>query len=110
MPEVRIPPPYQGPTGGKGRVDVDGATVLECIEAVGARYPGFVEQVLDAEGRVHRFVQLFVNGDEIARTALDTPVGREDRIEILAAIAGGRACGIVPHSSEWAIEVRRRGR
>lgn len=89
MPEIRIPPPYQGPTRGQDRIDVEAGTVRECIEAVGALYPGFVEQVLDPEGKVHRFVQLFVNGDEIARTALDTPVGQTDQVEILAAIAGG---------------------
>ena len=89
MPQVQIPPPYQGPTRGADRIDVDGATVLECIEAVEARFPGFLPQVLDPEGKVHRFVQLFVNGEEIPRAALDTPVEAADRVEILAAIAGG---------------------
>jgi molybdopterin synthase sulfur carrier subunit len=89
MPQVQIPPPYQGPTRGADRVDVEGATVLECIEAVEARFPGFLPQVLDPEGKVHRFVQLFVNGEEIPRSALDTPVHGPDRVEILAAIAGG---------------------
>lgn len=89
MPQVHVPPPYQGPTGGEGRIDVTGRTVLECIEAVEARYPGFRAQVIDGAGRVHRFVQLFVNGDEIDRSALETPVGEGDSVEILAAIAGG---------------------
>ena len=40
-------------------------------------------------GRVHRFVSLFVNGDEIGREALDRPLSDADRVEILAAIAGG---------------------
>jgi molybdopterin converting factor small subunit len=89
MPRVQIPPPYQGPTRGRGRVDVEGRSVLECIEAVEAEFPGFLPQVLDPEGRVHRFVQIFVNGEEVARTALDTPVRPDDEVEILAAIAGG---------------------
>jgi molybdopterin synthase sulfur carrier subunit len=89
MPQVQIPPPYQGPTGGRDRIDVEGASVLECLKALEVKFPGFLPQVLDSEGRVHRFVQLFVNGDEIARGALDTPVGPDDRIEVLAAIAGG---------------------
>jgi molybdopterin converting factor small subunit len=89
MPEVHVPPPYQGPTLGNGRIPVEGATVLACLEAVGEKYPGFLDQVLDADGSVHRFVQLFVNGDEIDRSALSTPVGSSDRVEILAAIAGG---------------------
>jgi molybdopterin synthase sulfur carrier subunit len=89
MPQVHVPPPYQGPTLGNGRIDVEGASVLACLEAVGAKYPGFLEQVLDSQGAVHRFVQLFVNGDEIDRGALETPVEASDRVEILAAIAGG---------------------
>lgn len=89
MPTVKIPPPYQGPTRGTAVVDVEGATVGECIRAVERRFPGFGEQVFDAGGRVHRFVKLFVNGSEVERGALDTAVGAEDEVEILAAIAGG---------------------
>jgi len=70
-------------------VRVDGASVEACIRAVGDVYPGFIEQVLDANGAVHRFVKLFVNGDEIDRTALETPVAEGDEVEILAAVAGG---------------------
>jgi molybdopterin converting factor small subunit len=89
MPTVEVPPPYQGPTAGRASVEVEGLTVGECIRAVGERYPGFSEQIFDAQGRVHRFVTLFVNGDEIDRSALATRVGGHDEIRILAAIAGG---------------------
>jgi molybdopterin converting factor small subunit len=89
MPQVKIPPPYQGPTQGQDCVEVSGATVRECIEAVGQQFPGFAEQVFDAAGNVHRFVSLFINGDEIERAAVDTPVAASDEVEILAAIAGG---------------------
>jgi molybdopterin converting factor small subunit len=89
MPTVKIPPPYQGPTKGQSSVEVEGATVRDCIDAVGARFPGFSEQVFDAKGAVHRFVTLFINGDEIDRRELDKPVAETDEVEILAAIAGG---------------------
>jgi molybdopterin converting factor small subunit len=89
MPQVLVPPPYRGPTLGAERIEVAGATVGECLEAVGKRFPGFHELIYDAAGRVHKFVKLFVNGDEIARTALDAPVAGSDEVEILAAIAGG---------------------
>ncbi|MEE9609159.1 MAG: MoaD/ThiS family protein [Myxococcota bacterium] len=89
MPQVCVPPPYQGPTRGLAEIEVRGKTVRECIDAVGSRFPGFRDQIFDPEGKVHGFVQLFVNGDEIGRSALDTPVDAGDRIEILAAIAGG---------------------
>ncbi|MGH0030988.1 MAG: MoaD/ThiS family protein [Myxococcota bacterium] len=89
MPTVKIPPPYQGPTQGRALVPVAGATVRECIEAVGREHPGFGEQIFDETGAVHRFVTLFINGDEIDRKEVDTPVAETDEVEILAAIAGG---------------------
>ena len=89
MPQVVVPPPYRGPTAGEAEIRVDAATVRECIDAVEARFPGFRAQVLDGRGAPHRFVSLFVNGDEIDRDQLDAPLDPSDRLEILAAIAGG---------------------
>ncbi len=94
IPEGRIPnvkdqPPYRGPTLGQERIDVQATNVGGCLRAVGARYPGFDEQIFDAAGVVHRFVMLFLNGEEIDRAALDTPVSDADEVRILAAIAGG---------------------
>jgi len=68
---------------------VAGSTVRECIDAVDAQYPGFGELVFDADGKIRRFATLFVNGDELDREAGDTQVSGDDRIEILAAVAGG---------------------
>jgi sulfur carrier protein ThiS len=89
MPEVHIPPRYRGPTNGERRVDVAGRTVRECIEAVDALHPGFGELVFDANGKVRLFATVFVNGEELERAAGDTDVAEDDRIEILAAVAGG---------------------
>jgi molybdopterin converting factor small subunit len=89
MPEVHIPPRYRGPTHGERRVEVRGSTVRECIEAVDSRYPGFGELVFEANGNIRLFATLFVNGEELERGAGDTQVAERDRIEILAAVAGG---------------------
>jgi sulfur carrier protein ThiS len=89
MPVVSVPPPYRGPTAGEGEIRVDATTVRECIEAVEMRFPGFRDQIVDGRGALHRFVSLFVNGDEIARDRLDLRLASDDRLEILAAIAGG---------------------
>ena len=89
MPTVVVPTAYRGPTQGEGQIEVAGQTVLECLEAVEERYPGFIPQVLDAGGSVQRFVKLFVNEEQIEAAALDTPVAETDRVEVLAAIAGG---------------------
>lgn len=89
MPTVKIPPAYQGPTKGQQRVEVEGTTVLACIESLCERHPEFRDLVFGAPGVVHRFVTLFINGEEIDRAALDTPVTSGDEVELLAAIAGG---------------------
>ena len=89
MPEVHIPPRYRGPTNGERLVEVAGGTVRECVAAVDARYPGFGELVFDADGEVRLFATLFVNGEALDRAAGDTQVAESDRIEILAAVAGG---------------------
>ena len=89
MPQVVVPPPYRGPTLGRAEIPAQGASVRECLEDVGRRYPGFIEQIFDGGGKVHKFVDVFVNGDEIGRGEVDRAVADGDRVEILAAVAGG---------------------
>jgi molybdopterin converting factor small subunit len=89
MPSVIIPPPFQGPTRGQGEVKVEANTLRECLEAVEAEYAGFMAQVVREDGAIQRFVKLFVNGEQIADGNLETALDRDDRVEILAAIAGG---------------------
>ena len=89
MPVVLVPTAYRGPTRGEGEVQVEADDVLHCLQAVEEKHPGFLPLVLDANGNVHRFVKLFINGDPLDPSALDMAVGAEDRVEVLAAIAGG---------------------
>jgi len=89
MPQVVVPPPYRGPTRGRAELDAAGTSVRECLEDVGRRYPGFAEQIFDGQRKIHKFVSVFLNGDEIERGDSDHAVGEGDRIEILAAVAGG---------------------
>jgi molybdopterin converting factor small subunit len=89
MPRVIVPPPYQGPTQGVGRLDVEGETVRACLEAVEARHPGFFDLVAGADGVPHRFVRLFQNGDKLGDDALEAKLATDDELEIIAAIAGG---------------------
>jgi sulfur carrier protein ThiS len=89
LPRVDVPARYRGPTQGRSRIEVKGTTVRECIEAVEAQHPGFAELVFDDQGHLHRFVRLFVNGEEVPRNAPDQRVAEDDRVEILAAAAGG---------------------
>lgn len=89
MPVVLIPTAYRGPTQGEAEVRVSAATVKAALEAVEQIHPGFLTQVIDPGGAVHRFVKLFVNEEQIDSAALDTELGENDRLEVLAAIAGG---------------------
>jgi molybdopterin converting factor small subunit len=89
MPKVLIPPPYRGPTHGEAELAVEAQTVRGCIEAVEKKFPGFLPQVLDAQGKLHRFVKLFVNTEPVDAKRLDQPLAAGDELEIVAAIAGG---------------------
>jgi molybdopterin converting factor small subunit len=89
MPVVLIPTAYRAPTKGKAEVEVEGSTIRASLQAVEELHPGFLELVLDAQGDQHPFVKLFINGEQIEADALETQVSLEDRVEVLAAIAGG---------------------
>ncbi len=91
MPIVLIPTSYRGPTRGAAEVAVTAATVRAALEAVEGIHPGFLAQVLDPTGVPHRFVKLFVNEEQIDSGGLDSPLAEDDRLEVLAAIAGGSA-------------------
>ena len=89
MPVVIVPEAYRGPTRGVSRIEVDAGTVREALEAVEKDHAGFLTMVLDGSGKPHPFVKLFVNEAQLPADALDTGLGKDDRLEILAAIAGG---------------------
>ena len=89
MPNVRIPPPYRGPTQGTAELSVEGATVLACLEAVERKFATFLPQVLDEDGNVHRFVKIFKNGQQLRGAVLAEKLAANDDLEIVAAIAGG---------------------
>jgi molybdopterin synthase sulfur carrier subunit len=89
MPRVVVPPPFRGPTRGRSEIEVEGATIRECLDAVEVEYKGFLAQVVRDDGSAQRFVKLFVNQEQVAAADLDVEVGHDDEVEILAAIGGG---------------------
>lgn len=90
MPQVRIPTPLRKLTGEQELVTTDGATIADVLTNLDASFPGLGERLLDAEGNVRRFVNIFVNDEDI-RFLEDkaTPVKDSDEISIVPAIAGG---------------------
>ena len=87
---VRIPTPLRKYTGGKDAVPADGATIAAVLDDLEKNCPGLKERICDIDGNVRRFVNLYVNGDDIRfldNTA--SPVKDGDEISIVPAIAGG---------------------
>ena len=87
---VRIPPPLRTVTGGKATVDVDGSTVGEVVKSLDASYPGIGERILDESGQVRRFVNIFVDDEDIRfAQGLETPVREGATVSVIPAVAGG---------------------
>ncbi|MEX1019966.1 MAG: MoaD/ThiS family protein [Litorilinea sp.] len=90
MATVYIPAPLRRLTGGQSKVSATSANIAGLIQAVDGEYPGVAEKVLDDQGNVKRFINIFVNDDEIRTLqGLDTPVSDQDRVSIVPAMAGG---------------------
>lgn len=87
--KVQIPTPLRQYTNGQDVVEVSGSTVAEVLQALGEQYPGITERLLE-NGRVRRFVNIFVNDEDIRYlNDLDTPVKDGDEVSIIPAVAGG---------------------
>ncbi|HBP89173.1 MAG TPA: MoaD/ThiS family protein [Nitrospirales bacterium] len=90
MIKVRIPTPLRPMTGGKSEVEIAGKTVSEIIENLGSAHPGIKERVYDEQGEVRRFINIYVNEEDIRfLTGKDTPLKDGDEVSIIPAIAGG---------------------
>jgi molybdopterin synthase sulfur carrier subunit len=87
---VKIPTPLRPITAGLAEVKIEGATVGEVLRKLDAQYTGFSERVLDNGKDVRRFINVFVNEDNIRdKNGLETAVKSGDTISILPSIAGG---------------------
>lgn len=90
MTRVRIPPVLRSHVGGEKEIEASGATVGEVMADLVRRHPGMGEQLLGTEGDLHRFVNVYLNGQDVRYLkALETPVGERDALIILPAMAGG---------------------
>jgi len=85
---LRIPRVLRRYSGGADEVAVHGGTVAEALEDLFRAWPDLRLRVLDARGDVHPYLRLFLDDTELPR-ALDTPLADGDRLEIVAAAAGG---------------------
>lgn len=89
---IRVPGPLRRLTDGKPEVEVDGATVSEALRDLDARYPGFSDRLYGPEGQLRQFINIYLNDADIRfGQGLDTPVGENDDLSIVPAVAGGLA-------------------
>lgn len=87
---VRIPTPLQRLTHGAGEVPCEGKTVTELLADLERRYPGVKDRICDESGKLRRFVNIFVNEEDIRFLQGDqTAVKDGDEVSIIPAIAGG---------------------
>ena len=87
---VRIPTPLRKLTADQDSVSADGASLSECISSLEASYPGLKERLCDESGEIRRFVNIYVNGEDVRfLQGLATPIKDGDEVSIVPAVAGG---------------------
>ncbi len=88
--EVRVPGMLRGATAGEKVVRAEGTSVREVFEDLNRRYPAFGDSIFDPDGQLRRFVNVYVNDEDIRYLdKLDTKLTGDDTITILPAVAGG---------------------
>lgn len=89
--KVRVPTPLRRFTAGNDEVAASGDSIKAVIHDLEQRHPGIGERLLDDKGELRRFVNIYLNGDDIRfLSQLDSKVKDGDDISIVPAIAGGR--------------------
>jgi sulfur-carrier protein len=88
--QVRIPTPLRKLTGEQDTIQAKGGTVGEVLQWLTETYPGLKERLRDEKGEVRRFINIYVNDEDIRFVQnLETPLKEGDRLSIVPAIAGG---------------------
>ncbi|MDE0846003.1 MAG: molybdopterin synthase sulfur carrier subunit [Candidatus Poriferisodalaceae bacterium] len=87
---VRLPTVLRPHANGEARLDVDGGTVGEIIDGIVRKFPGMATNLLDQDGSLHRFVNVYVNDEDVRYLEkMETAVVDGDELSILPAVAGG---------------------
>jgi sulfur-carrier protein len=90
MATIRIPVPLRKLVGGSEEIKTLGKSVGECLDLLCLSYPGMKERIYDENGEVRRFINVFINDQDIRFLQEgNTLVSKDDEISIVPAIAGG---------------------
>jgi MoaD family protein len=88
--KVRIPAPLRKLTNDQAVVEIEGKTIQELLAGLDKNYPGLKERICDDSGQIRRFVNVFVNGEDIRfKDGPSTAVAEGAEVSIIPAIAGG---------------------
>ncbi|MCW3010391.1 MAG: MoaD/ThiS family protein [Solirubrobacterales bacterium] len=88
--KVKLPTQLRAVAGGDSEVLVEAATVGQALAALYAVHPDLKDRIADDDGTLRRFVNVYVNGDDIRfGEGLDTPLAAGAELQILPAVAGG---------------------
>ncbi len=89
--KVHIPTPLRKFTNGNETVDIEGANISQLLKNLEANHPGIQSRLCGDSGKLHRFVNIFANDEDIRFLEnLDTALEPGDEVSIVPAIAGGR--------------------
>ena len=87
---LKLPTILRKFTGDEARVGADGATLADVLNDLESRYPGITKNVLAEDGGLHRFINVYVNDEDVRYLgSLETEVADGDTVSILPAVAGG---------------------
>jgi molybdopterin synthase sulfur carrier subunit len=88
--KVRIPTPLRKLTNGADEIMAEGSNVAEIIEDIEKKYPGIKERICEPDGNLRRFVNIYLNDEDIRfKNNLETTLTENDELSIIPAIAGG---------------------
>ncbi|MFN8524408.1 MAG: ubiquitin-like small modifier protein 1 [Chloroflexota bacterium] len=88
--KVRIPAPLRPITNGESEITVEGSNLAQALDSLEQQYPPIRQRLRDDQGALRRFVNLFVNGEDIRfLSGLDTALKAGDEVSIIPAVAGG---------------------
>ena len=87
---VKLPAILRKHTRGEALVDADGATLRELLTDLEGKYPGITRNIVAEGGGLHRFINIYVNDEDVRYlSSLETAVREGDTVSILPAVAGG---------------------
>ena len=88
---VKLPTILRKHAAGEARVNADGDTLSDVLHDLEAKYPGITRNVLTDDGGLHRFINVYVNDEDVRYLgSLETNVSESDTVSILPAVAGGQ--------------------